>query len=197
MAFQSYWYQTNLPEEIIKIVEEDIKTFDESRSQSYLTGDRINTEKRKSENAWIPTTHWVAGLIWHYVQRANRENFLYDLNSIDNESLQYTFYHEGQFYEWHTDSSLSSQHSPASYDEALSPPKEFVRKLSVVLQLSDPESYEGGNLEIQDYEGGTYTAPREKGTIIMFDSRALHRVTPVTKGIRKSIVGWVVGPRWR
>jgi PKHD-type hydroxylase len=73
----------------------------------------------------------------------------------------------------------------------------MVRKLSFVLQLSDPEDYEGGNLQLLDESGSTYFAPRQKGTMILFDSRTQHRVLKVKKGVRKSIVGWTVGPRWK
>ena len=58
-------------------------------ADSRLQGDALNKEKRNSQNTWIPSNHWVAGFLWHYVMRANRENFLYDLTNIDGESLQY------------------------------------------------------------------------------------------------------------
>ena len=74
---------------------------------------------------------------------------------------------------------------------------ELVRKLSFSLQLSDPDDYEGGNVQFLDENGKSYFAPRQKGSIILFDSRTQHRVLKVTKGTRKSIVGWVVGPRWK
>ena len=74
---------------------------------------------------------------------------------------------------------------------------ELIRKLSVVVQLSDPEDYEGGNLQIMSEDGKSYFVPRQRGTIVVFDSRAQHRVLKVTKGVRKSLVGWVVGPRWK
>ena len=74
---------------------------------------------------------------------------------------------------------------------------ELVCKLSFVLQLSDPDDYEGGNLQLLDEMGKSYIAPRERGTIILFDSRTMHRVLPVKSGLRKSIVGWTVGPRWK
>ena len=73
----------------------------------------------------------------------------------------------------------------------------MVRKLSFVLQLSDPDDYEGGNLQLLDEAGLSYIAPRKKGAIILFDSRTQHRVLKVTKGCRRSIVGWTVGPRWK
>jgi len=65
------------------------------------------------------------------------------------------------------------------------------------LLLSDPETYDGGNLQLLDEGGSSYIAPRKRGTIILFDSRTQHRVQKVTRGVRKSIVGWVVGPRFR
>ena len=73
---------------------------------------------------------------------------------------------------------------------------ELVRKLSFSLQLSDPDDYEGGNVQLLAEDGSSYIAPRKRGTIVLFDSRTQHRVLKVTKGTRKSIVGWVVGKRW-
>jgi predicted 2-oxoglutarate/Fe(II)-dependent dioxygenase YbiX len=167
MAFQSIWYFTDLPEEVVEIIEKDLaNNFDHQMADSKLHGDALNKEKRNSQNAWIPTTHWLGGFMWHYVQRANRENFLYDLRCIDGESMQYTRYQEGQFYNWHNDAGLQTQYKPVS----------------------------AGNRQdglAQDF------APRKRGTIILFDSRTQHRVLKVKSGVRKSIVGWTVGPRWR
>jgi hypothetical protein len=70
MAFQSVWYYTDLPEDIVDIIERDVsETFDEQMGDSKLHGDALNKEKRNSQNAWIPTTHWVGGFLWHYIQR--------------------------------------------------------------------------------------------------------------------------------
>ena len=74
---------------------------------------------------------------------------------------------------------------------------EMVRKLSFSLQLSHPDDYEGGNVQLLDEAGNSYITPRQRGTIVLFDSRTQHRVLKVTKGVRKSIVGWTVGPRWK
>ena len=158
MAFQSIWYFTDLPEKIIDIIEEDVaQNFDHKMADSRLSGDALNKDKRSSQNAWIPTSHWVGGFIWHYIQRANRENFLYDLRCIDNESMQYTRYSEGQHYGWHTDSGLQGQYKPQAIgnrQEALgqdfiNEETELVRKLSFALQLSAPDEYEGGNIEFK------------------------------------------------
>ena len=72
-----------------------------------------------------------------------------------------------------------------------------VRKLSFVLQLSNPENYEGGELQIEDALGNIVSVTKNKGAIIFFDSRTRHRVSKVTKGSRQSLVGWVVGPMWK
>ena len=74
---------------------------------------------------------------------------------------------------------------------------ELVRKLSFTLQLSHHDDYEGGNVQFMNEMGKSYFAPRKRGTMIIFDSRLNHRVCKVTKGVRKSIVGWCIGPRWR
>ena len=206
MAFQSIWYHTDLPEDIVNIIERDLtETFDPEMTDSRLHGNELNKEKRNSQNAWIPTSHWVGGFLWHYIQRANRENFLYDLRNIDGESLQYTRYGEGQFYGWHNDAGLANQYKPVSVDnhseglahDFVHENIELVRKLSFSLQLSDASDYEGGNVQFIDEGGTSYFAPRKRGTVVLFDSRTQHRVLKVTKGTRKSIVGWVVGPRWK
>ena len=73
----------------------------------------------------------------------------------------------------------------------------MVRKLSFALQLSSPDDYEGGNVVLLDEGGKKYIVPRQRGTVVLFDSRTQHRVNKVKSGVRKSIVGWVVGPRWK
>ena len=206
MAFQSIWYFTDLPEKIVDIIEEDVaQNFDHKMADSRLSGNALDKGKRSSQNAWIPTSHWVGGFIWHYIQRANRENFLYDLRCIDNESMQYTRYSEGQHYGWHTDSGLHGQYKPQAVgnrqeglgQDFINEKTEMVRKLSFAIQLSDPDDYEGGNVQLLDEAGESYIVPRQKGCIVLFDSRTQHRVNRVTKGVRKSIVGWTVGPRWK
>lgn len=206
MAFQSIWYYTDIPKDIVNIIENDLSAnFDDKMQDSMIYGDALNKDKRNSKNAWVLTAHWIGGFIWHYIERANRENFLYDLRCIDGESMQYTQYSEGEFYGWHNDAGLSGQYKPVSVgnraeglaQDYLNEKTEMVRKLSFVLQLSDPEDYEGGNLQLLDESGKSYIAPRKRGTIILFDSRTQHRVLKVTKGVRKSLVGWTVGPRWK
>lgn len=213
MAYQSIWYYTGLPKDIVNILDDYVsEKFDSEMRDSELIGRHKDKNKRNSENAWINTNHWIAGFLWHYVNKANRENFLYDLTNIDGENLQYTKYSEGQYYNWHNDAGISNYYKPQyvansgnSNDDSdnlqvtdfLKTSCELVRKLSFTLQLSDPDEYEGGNVQLIDDSGKSYIAPRQRGTIILFDSRTQHRVIKVKKGVRKSIVGWVLGPRWR
>jgi predicted 2-oxoglutarate/Fe(II)-dependent dioxygenase YbiX len=208
MAFQSTWYTTEIPEELVNILERDaVETFDSDLQDSRLHGDTLNKEKRNSQNAWIPTTHWIGGFLWHYIERANRENFLYDIRNIDGESIQFTKYSEGQFYGWHNDAGLATQYKPVSVgnrgngqeitQDFINENCELIRKLSISVQLSDPDDYEGGNVQIMAEDGTSYIVPRKRGTVIIFDSRAQHRVHKVTKGTRRSLVAWTVGPRWK
>ena len=121
--------------------------------------------------------------------------------------MQYTRYETGQFYNWHNDAGLATQYKPVSVgnrgngqetaQDFVNENCEMVRKLSFAMQLSDPDDYEGGNVQLLDEAGNSYFAPRKRGSIMLFDSRTQHRVLKVTKGVRKSIVGWTVGPRWK
>ena len=206
MAFQSIWYFTNLPEKVVNLIEEDLtENFDPQLKDSELTGNVVNKSLRNSKNAWMPTDHWVGGFLWHYIERANRENFNYDLRNIDGENIQYTQYGEGMFYNWHNDAGLRGQYKPVAAggnkegmaQDFVNQNTELVRKLSFAMQLSDPDDYEGGNVQIMDETEKCYVVPRQRGTVVLFDSRSRHRVCKVTKGVRKSLVGWVVGPRWK
>ena len=205
MANSVCWEFTELPVEVIDILENDIKKFDTSIQTSLLKGDYSNNFIRNSQNTWIDTSHWIGGWLWYYVSKINRANFLYDITDIDNETLQYTHYKEGQFYSWHSDTVLDTYHKPqVKFASGVSRGQEeniqtgeYVRKLSFTLQLSDPTDYRGGEVEFLDSEGQRFLAPKQRGTMIVFDSRTRHRVRKVKEGLRKSIVGWVVGPRWK
>ena len=205
MAYLTTWHLTGLPEQIIDILEKDIEQFDDSQDDSKVLGDRVQSKIRNSKNAWIPADHWVGGWLWYYIQKSNRSNFLYDLYDIDSNSIQYTHYETGDYYTWHNDGDISTAYKPSitpgngvniSEDQS-NQRGECVRKLSFSLQLSNPEDYRGGELEFVDSSNKRYFAPKQKGTLVVFDSRTKHRVRTVKSGLRKSIVGWVVGPRWK
>ena len=210
MALQSVWFLTGLPSDIISSLEKDLEKHFDDMGDSKLINDVLDKDIRKSKNTWIPTTHWITGWLWHYVEMANRNNFLYDLSFIESESMQYARYGVGEYYHWHSDTSIPVQYKPqiqisatdSTTDdnylrERVAIKNELVRKISFSLQLSDPDDYEGGNIQFIDESNKNYIAPRQKGSLIIFDSRTKHRVCKVRSGVRKSIVGWVVGPRWK
>jgi PKHD-type hydroxylase len=117
---------------------------------------------------------------------ANRNCFGVDLWHL--HEMQFTEYNsenEG-CYDWHIDTMFQD-------------PKPSQRKLSMVIQLSDPADYEGGQLELQPWFMEPPSADKLKGqgSVIIFPSLLHHRVTPVTKGTRYSLVAWMEGPAWR
>ena len=183
MAYHTLWFKTELPQEIIEIIEADIKKLDKNITDSVVGDDVRNNTHRNSKNTWIPETHWITGWLWTYVQMANR-NFNYDITEFDYRSIQYTHYDVGTYYHWHPDYTLKDNDG-------------LDRKLSITVQLSDPTDYEGGCLEFIDSSNKHYVAPKGKGTVIIFDSRVVHRVTKVRSGYRKSLVAWAVGPKWK
>jgi len=206
MAHLVCWTFSEIPSEMIDILVKDLEKYDESIKKSVVR-DELRAEKdiRKSKNAWVYSNTWVGGFIWYYINRANRENFMYDIMDIDSGTIQYTEYERGEYYNWHVDDDLDRclmngnvLSSSDNHGETISTLNgEYVRKLSFSIQLSDPEDYEGGELEFIGGDDKPFAAPKQKGTIIIFDSRTKHRVCEVKSGIRKSLVGWIVGPRWR
>ena len=204
MAHLTCWEFTELPVEIIDVVERDIKKFDNEVEDSNLTNNVVDKSIRDSHNSWIPESHWITGWLWYYVEKINRKNFVYDITDFDAGTLQYTHYGPEQYYTWHVDDDVSRLHKPDAVISTFTDKSkddiivnsEYVRKLSFSLQLSDPDQYTGGELEFTD-NGKTMFAPKQRGTMVVFDSRLKHRVRRVKSGLRKSIVGWVVGPRWK
>ena len=124
--------------------------------------------------------NWINALMFGYAMFANSKNFKYNLSDHDREGVQLSHYKTGQYYGQHMDFNASSNDIG------------HTRKLSMSLQLSDEKSYDGGDLNLY-YSGEKYIAPKSKGTVIVFDSRTTHEVTPVIRGERYSLVKWVHG----
>lgn len=190
--YQSIWYHTKLPENVIDIFCEELK-HNEMLLKQATVGNRddstnLDIKKRKSKVAWTPKNHWIHGFCYHYILEANINNFEYDIYGFQNQEMQYTVYNEGEYYGWHFDDELTTD---------MESNIGMKRKLSFSLQLSDSNDYEGGVMQIRSFEDILYEVPKERGVIVIFDSRARHRVTKVKSGCRKSLVGWVGGPRWK
>ena len=137
---------------------------------------------RVTQVAWLAPGAETQGLynkLAGLVQTLNSRNYRFDITGL--ETLQYTVYHGGGHYDWHID---------------YGPDNQRPRKLSLSLQLSAAEDYEGCDLQFQTGPTGG-SAPRRRGALIAFPSFVLHRVTPITKGVRKSLVIWAYGPEFR
>ena len=153
-------------------------------------------QKRDSNIVWM-SDRWIYKEIQPYVHQANANagwNFQWDFS----ESCQFTKYEKGQYYDWHCD----------SWDrpyEREGPEKGKIRKLSVTLTLSNPKDYKGGELEFdfRDKDPDKKPSIRKcteilpKGSLVVFPSFVWHRVCPVKKGSRYSLVIWNIGWPYR
>ena len=144
---------------------------------------------RITDIKWIllnEDTNWLFKKIINKIIDVNSKNFDLQLKFV--EDLQFSEYTEEKrgFYSKHYDCGLKK-----SLDNYVD-----IRKLSFTIQLTDENEYEGGEL-IFYVDKKEKKAPKSKGTIVFFESDILHEVTPVTKGVRHSLVSWVKGPNLR
>lgn len=142
-------------------------------------------EIRQSKVGWIANnsdTAWLYDRLAFIARQLNAKFYGFDLYGFC-EDMQYTTYDSTDLghYSWHVDMA----------EHAVAP-----RKFSLVLQLSDPSEYEGGELQIRNQKE-PLAVDKKKGLVAGFPSWMLHRVTPVTSGVRKSLVVWVCGPTFR
>ena len=193
-------------DEIVKQIEED-ELYGPLRN-GRLVGNKHDTNVRKSGTILFPATSWVAGMMAHYVNVANKTFFNYELNDLwSHDKIQYALYDKNAHYTWHFDDLRPALEPIGNDRDKLPKVRDQVRKLSFSLQLSDPDDYEGGDMQLVNFldskvpeEEPRYKinpVPRDQGTIIVFPSTMLHRVSPITKGIRRSVVGWAMGPPLR
>ncbi|MGF1454491.1 MAG: 2OG-Fe(II) oxygenase [Alphaproteobacteria bacterium] len=149
-----------------------------------ISGGKNDDKIRRSEVVWLRRSEgydWVYDRIWTAIDRLNAEFFHFDITGFQT-SVQLTRYaatNRGH-YTWHMDNG----------------DKNATRKLSFTVQVSDPDAYRGGDLELF-YKARSEVASRDRGSITVFPSFVMHRVSPVKKGTRYSLVAWIEGPRWR
>ena len=199
-----YWYfESAIPE---KICDDIVRYGKEQDKEIATTGSNNKKEltelqlkniqkKRKSDVVWMQD-RWIYDEIQPYIHQANRSaewNFEWDWS----EPCQFTEYKKGQFYDWHCD----------SYEEPYNEPENLnrhgkLRKLSMTVSLTNPDEYEGGDLEFDFRNTDEGSQPRiceevrKKGSVIVFPSFIHHQVTKVTKGTRYSLVSWQLGQPW-
>ena len=147
------------------------------------SGEGVDPEKRITTISWIPFKEMPEMYrdIEATMLKANNNHFGFEGMRL-TEIAQFTHYLTDGFYDWHMDNDITGKHQPP------------VRKISMTLLLSDPSTFEGGELEIMS-KGKT--AKLKQGQAIFFASWLQHRVKPVTKGERKSLVMWFGGPSFK
>lgn len=151
------------------------------------TKGEVKSNVRKTEVSWIDyntDTGFIYDQLGYIARQLNGQFFNMDIWGFQ-EHLQYTVYgNEESHYTWHMDRGMSRNSGSAP------------RKLSLVMQLSDPSEYEGGDLQLFT-QAEPITIEKKRGLIVAFPSFVMHRVTPVTSGIRKTMVVWLTGPSFR
>lgn len=182
---QYYWYQHGFSKPELDKIYQSIASLPFQKAT--LIGGADNADQiRSSSIKWIPQTEdwkWLYDRLMKYAVEANTELWGFDLISA-LELIQYTEYYDtaNGHYDWHQD---------------FGPGTPSHRKVSITVQLSEADEYEGGELEI--WGGGTdlRTAPRGAGVVVVFPSYMMHRVTKVTKGTRRSFVLWIGGQHYK
>lgn len=156
-----------------------------SATVGFSAAQRSDLAYRASNVRWLDPMREaeIVSRVMAFVQSSNRTNFGVDIVApFDIQFTEYRASNSGH-YDWHQDVWLESQ-------------RPYDRKLSVVVQLSSAETYQGGAFEFFGLDNpGARFAPR--GSLLIFPSYLQHRVMPVRQGIRQSLVTWVEGPRWR
>ena len=169
-------------EEIIK-PEECESIIAEFKDSDYIEGKVKNglEDVRCTSIHWVDPRHLLNRAIQSFMLEANNKFFNYAMET--SETLQFGKYGVGGKYDWHQDASIANE--------------EKCRKLSTIVQLSKPDDYVGG--DFQFFNGAQDPDDlkiRKQGSVVVFDSRDWHRLTPVTEGIRYSLVLWSSGERF-
>jgi len=146
-------------------------------------GGTVDTKTRTSHISWIPFAKMqeMYKVIENIMLKTNSNHFGFDGMRL-TEPAQYTEYPTGGFYDWHIDSDVNCVNEPP------------IRKISMTCLLSPENEFEGGGLELMS--DGKIVRPKQ-GQAIFFASFIRHRVIPISKGIRKSLVMWFGGPSFR
>lgn len=145
-----------------------------------------NNKIRDSQISWLhhdQNSDWLFQKFAFLTSQANYEYFMYDIDGFD--AFQYTKYSTEEHYDWHIDLMTGS------------PYFEWERKISASIMLSDPSEYGGGEFELIPH--GNINSPikekLQKGDVVYFASWMPHKVHPVTSGVRKTLVAWIMGKR--
>lgn len=192
----SIWqlWEKGVDQEVLKKIEEitnELQVKDSQVGHYKPKEGETNPKIRRSKTAFLNNSNkshsQIFSMFTNFFYEANANAFGVRIDRLTD--IQYTEYHaeEDGFYDFHQDCFIESE-------------RLIDRKLSLTMQLSDPEDYEGGDFV---FHNSFVPSPpdtrvlKKQGAILVFPSFVLHKVEPVTKGIRKSLVAWIDGPCWK
>lgn len=164
----------------------------EQAKVGYAQDTREDIKRRVTQLRWlnesVPDLYNEGfNIALNFTNKANADFFGFDISGVCRY-IQHTEYNKGSFYDWHQDCFLGESQEGV-----------YERKLSFSIQLSEPDSYTGGDLEFTDdiiFTPEEKERLRQRGTVIVFPSFLQHRVTEVTEGQRYALVGWREGKQW-
>lgn len=181
------WMETVFNEQQLDWLQDQAKNYNEKAAVGSGGEGIVNSNVRRAGIRWLGNnseTSWVYEILANVVSTLNAQFFRFYLTGF-HEAYQLTNYDSSEqgMYGWHIDMSSS--------------PTAPCRKLSLVLQLSDPKDYDGGNLELQPSGSNIIKIKKQRGLVVCFPSWTLHQVTPVTTGNRQTLVSWINGPQFK
>lgn len=177
------WWNDGFTNQELDVLQDMAKKANLNAEVGSNTGGVVDSSVRRSQVGWLnntPDTLWIYEKLSYIVSNLNSQFYNFNITGF-GECIQLTCYKEADngMYTWHQD-----------YGTGIS------RKLSVVVQLSDPSEFEGGELQILT-SSKSNNIVKKRGLVTVFPSYTLHQVTPVTKGSRYTLVAWISGPSFK
>ena len=174
-----FWkWDKQIPKEYCEVMLKNIRNKQFVLGKINSNGQIVDKKRRETDIFWVDPTSVVGCIADKYIRMANvAAGWNYDLT--ETEAIQIGKYYHGGFYGWHPDDVITNSNP---------------RKLSFSLLLNDPKEFEGGQFELKDLKEQPIL---EQGSIIVFPSSLIHRVKPVTSGVRYSAVTWMRGPNFK
>jgi PKHD-type hydroxylase len=179
-----YWYQNGFSKEELDKIYKDVAELPFQEAATFSNDS--DKSVRSSSVKWIPQDEkwqWLYKRLMELAVEANDTLWKFDLISAP-ELIQYTEYYDSEegHYDWHQD---------------IGPNEGSLRKVSITVQLSEADEYEGGDLQLWKGGNSVINSARGAGVVVVFPSYLMHRVSKVTKGTRRSFVLWVGGQHYK
>jgi len=199
-----YYFKERIPEKICNdIINECVKnklfkvSVNNNKEEDIKNNKSDLDEKARESKVCFISHKWIYDILHPLIHEANKKG-KWNFEFSCTEPLQFTQYGLNEFYNWHQDSTAYPfKNSHPNFNGK-------IRKISSITNLSKPGDYEGGNLEfdfrnLRERSSNIRVCKeiKEQGSVVIFPSFIFHRVTPITKGTRYSLVSWSVGNSWK